>query len=370
MMNVLRKGLGIIAACLLAVGSAHAREVVAEGVGDNFSQAVKNALKHAVEQAIGVDVATTTVVGNFEMLRDDIMTHAQGYVTDYDIVTEGTDARGAYVVKLRANVNAGRIRDHVEALDILMKLAGHPRVAVLALDDGLESVSPVMPDFNLLTDTVAKVFSDDFRFTVVNDGKRVPNKNRKEALAAVAGKADYAILVRLDAKRRLSGALAGAELSLEGVRIEGGEMISAQSAVVPLPRRVRRADDTTGDRIAIDAVLDQVFPLGVELAQAMVDDIQAENASGGGVRYTLGFYNLPQDVVAGLRDDVRFMPGFVRLRLETMSDTSIEFSYWSGLRNDELNREIEQLLDEKGIAHRFRVEGRVLKYKAVDPTFE
>ncbi|HAU28655.1 MAG TPA: hypothetical protein DCW68_00885 [Rhodospirillaceae bacterium] len=350
-------------------GSALAREVATEGHGTSFALAVQDGLRQAVAQASGVDVQATTQVQGMKWVRDDITTHAQGYVTDYEILSEEENPSGTHVVKLRANVNAGRIRNHAEALEILMKLSGHPRVVVLGLDDELESISPVMPDFALLTETVAGIFRDDFRFDVVEEERRIPNKTRKEALAAVHGTADYAILVRVE--RLESPVIGEVRLSLDAVRLSDGKAISSRSEDVFMPHHRFRRGRVPSDRMAVDAVLAHVFPLGVEMAQDMVDDLQAENMPGEGLQYRLSFQGLPAYVVDGFGEALAGLPGFVRIHLEKRDGHALVFSFWSSLPNAELvDREIRELLDDRGISHRFRVEGRVLSYKAVDPVFE
>ncbi len=344
---------------------AMAAEVVAEGRGPTFAHAVQDALRQAVAQAAGVEVHAVTQVSGMEWVRDDIVTHAQGYVTRYAILSERENPRGTHAVSVRADVNAGRIRDHAGALAILMKLSGHPRVAVQGLDDGLESVSPVLPRFSLLTDTVSGLFREDFRFDVVVPSFRIPNKTRGEALAALQGHADYALLVRAE-----QPGPGRARLSMEAVRLADGVTVSRRGEEVFLSRRLFRAGEPGRDRAVVDAVLAQVFPLGVEVAQDMVDALQDEGLPGGGVRYRVSFEGLPEEVAAGLGEALSALPGFVRLRLDARSEDFLEFSCWSGLTNEALDREVRKLLDDREVPYRYRVEDRILKYRAFSPVFE
>ena len=79
------------------------RMVVATGIGIDRDAAIKQGLRGAVEQAIGVFLKSESVVENFELIDDKILSHSRGYVESYDILKEGPDA-GLYGVTLKAVV--------------------------------------------------------------------------------------------------------------------------------------------------------------------------------------------------------------------------------------------------------------------------
>src|SRR3954471_672893 len=54
-------------------------------------KAIEDALRHAVEMAVGTKVTSTSEVQDFQSKMDQVMTHSQGFVKKYEIVKEGMD---------------------------------------------------------------------------------------------------------------------------------------------------------------------------------------------------------------------------------------------------------------------------------------
>lgn len=79
------------------------KRVVVSGVGSDRDAAIKQGLRSAVEQTIGVFLKSETVVENYQLLSDKILSHSRGYVESYDIVHEGVQA-DFYTVTLSAVV--------------------------------------------------------------------------------------------------------------------------------------------------------------------------------------------------------------------------------------------------------------------------
>ncbi|HOU81807.1 MAG TPA: hypothetical protein PLK62_01265, partial [Bacteroidales bacterium] len=63
-------------------------EVVVKGVGITRDDALKNALRLCVEQAVGVALTSETKVENFVVIKDAINTRAEGYTSKYEILNE------------------------------------------------------------------------------------------------------------------------------------------------------------------------------------------------------------------------------------------------------------------------------------------
>ena len=99
MYRVLASGLSLLLAFLLAIASIEVSaedapkasaesagniEVVAEGVGATPDEALKDAFRHAVRQAVGAVVDAETLVKNDEVIDDQILTYSNGFVKKYD----------------------------------------------------------------------------------------------------------------------------------------------------------------------------------------------------------------------------------------------------------------------------------------------
>jgi hypothetical protein len=89
--------------------------------------AISDGLRKAVEQAVGTFINSETEVKNFTLLKDEIYSHAQGYVSSYRITDEQKE-KDTYRVKLIAQVKLNNIENDLEAIGLLIKEKGRPRI--------------------------------------------------------------------------------------------------------------------------------------------------------------------------------------------------------------------------------------------------
>lgn len=114
------------------------------GAGDYKKEALRRALYNAVEKAVGLQVKSDTVVKNFELIRDKILTRADGYVSKWNVLSEGESA-GTYNMTITAWVGRGALNKdlYLNGIDVEMiyDWIGKPRLAVLVPDivDGQEA---------------------------------------------------------------------------------------------------------------------------------------------------------------------------------------------------------------------------------------
>ena len=100
--------------------------------GSAKNQALKNALRQAVEQGVGVFIDSNTLSQNYEVVKDEILSTSEGFVSSYDIVREGTTSGGnVYEVTLKVEVEEGRIKDKLSALRILHQKMGNKRLMLI-----------------------------------------------------------------------------------------------------------------------------------------------------------------------------------------------------------------------------------------------
>lgn len=134
----------VAAALLLAAPAARATEVKAEGtaavlnnnVAGARQQALLNAQRNAVEQGVGLLLDASTVMQNFEVIRDRVLTSSQGFVTKYEVTAEGLSPDGqSYRVEIRADVSEDLLEERLTALRILHKQMGNKRVMVIYQSD-------------------------------------------------------------------------------------------------------------------------------------------------------------------------------------------------------------------------------------------
>lgn len=128
---------------LIAQAPAQSQTVTAEGMAAvqgnpaiARDHAVQDALRKAVEQAVGTMVSSETLVENFQVVRDNIYNKSQGYVKDYKIVKEspGTDL---YAVTITATVSTENLKNDLGALGLLIARVGKPRTLFMIAEQNV-----------------------------------------------------------------------------------------------------------------------------------------------------------------------------------------------------------------------------------------
>lgn len=118
-------------------------EVETKGVGLTRNDALQDALRLAVEQAVGVVLMSETTVENFVVMRDAIVTRSEGYVSNYEIIRE-IPYPDRYEVSIKARVTTTPMKADFQ---LLSRAIGGVRFLVL-YDDRLISSSDInMYDF-------------------------------------------------------------------------------------------------------------------------------------------------------------------------------------------------------------------------------
>lgn len=124
--------------------------VIAEGFGMIIGgdkgkardTAVENALRKAVEQVVGTIIESETATDKYEILSDKIYSQSKGFIKNYKILSENTDADGRnFTVKVEAEVAEGAIGDQLGSLGLLMRRMKMPRVVVLVGEKNRDHLS-------------------------------------------------------------------------------------------------------------------------------------------------------------------------------------------------------------------------------------
>jgi len=243
-------------------------EVTAEGVAalgtssdiarDN---AIKDALRKAVEQGVGTYIDSKTAVDNYELLYDKIYSHAQGYVASYEVIREQSDKdAGLYRVWIKAKVKTGDIQNDLVAMGILVSEMGRPRLAVVV---GNEDLSYTLEDYFQeqgfpLVDlpTVKKVLKADEINLLLDGDKRTAQK---------------------------VAALTGAEILITGRAEVSSEMkklpyTDEKKTIYTAKLRVKAVEALTGEVIAVSS-LKRSLPFSEEEVIKLVGDSSAKELS-------------------------------------------------------------------------------------------
>lgn len=98
--------------------------------------AIDDALRKAVEQAVGTMVSSETLVENFEVLQDNIYTKSQGYIKNYTVTGESQN-QNLYQVSVKATVAVGNLKNELDAIGLLHAKAEKPRVLFMIAEQNI-----------------------------------------------------------------------------------------------------------------------------------------------------------------------------------------------------------------------------------------
>lgn len=122
-----------LAAALLTAVAAFAAdeplEVVADGYGETREAALQDAKHTAIAIALGETIESRTLVENFALVSDRILSSASGYVRTFEVVGEGESDAG-YHVRIRAVVGETLATD-LDEVKVLSAEQGNPRFVVV-----------------------------------------------------------------------------------------------------------------------------------------------------------------------------------------------------------------------------------------------
>jgi len=114
------------------------RVVEAEGFSmKSKNDAITEAQRAAVEQAMGVLVSSETEMADFQIKKDKVISRSQGYITRFDVISEEKSQDNIYIVKIRATVSLSKIQDDMIAMQILLDNLDRPSVMVLIEEEYL-----------------------------------------------------------------------------------------------------------------------------------------------------------------------------------------------------------------------------------------
>jgi len=177
------------------LGAEEIKSVGAEGVAailqGNLAvardAAIEDALRKAVEQAVGIFLDSETLVENFQLVNDRILTQSRGYIRGYRILQESRDENTLRVM-VEASVAAGRLQDDLAALRALMVRKHRPRVMVLIDEVSLGEYGQIGPWSDL--SQVEAILTQKMRekgFHFVDQAAVRRNISRDRALLLIEG---------------------------------------------------------------------------------------------------------------------------------------------------------------------------------------
>lgn len=124
---------------LVASNSVYAQKIIqAQGVAAIHKgfvdiardRAISDGQRRAVEQAVGVMIKNETLVENYQVISDKILSQSKGYIQSYEVVSEGREG-DIYKVTIQAKVSTGQLRNDLEAIHLIIARKSKPRLMIV-----------------------------------------------------------------------------------------------------------------------------------------------------------------------------------------------------------------------------------------------
>lgn len=97
-------------------------DVVATGIGKDAEAALRNAFSNAVSQVVGTLVRAEVLVANDRLLRDEVLTHSNGFVKTYNVIDRAKlSADGLWEIRIEATINQTTLMDTMRNVRIIEK---------------------------------------------------------------------------------------------------------------------------------------------------------------------------------------------------------------------------------------------------------
>ena len=312
----------------LITGSAFAQTVTVVGAGADRDDALKDASRLAVEEAVGTLIDSRTLMKDLVIELDEVAKKSQGFIRKITVIEEGK--RGSlYQVKAAIDVDTEPNAALVDNLTMLMRL-NDPRIAIIILNDNqtyneeMESVlaSKLLElNFTHIVDAnhIIKIFNADLLNNIYEGNRGLYGGKSDDAceflvLGKVTSDAMNIMIPNHSAGQMIEAPLtnAKAKLVLKVIKYDTGDIIGTFVA--------ERAGIGGTTARALDTA---IAPLATESADKLANVFRGFSAKSnqGGVRVTINANssNAAEELVAALRS----LPGVDNVHLRSQSDAKI-----------------------------------------------
>ena len=176
-----------------------AAPIFGENIEGARNNAVKDALRKAVEQGVGTLMDADSILQDDDLMEK-IYTRTQGYITGYKIIKERKESNGLYRVKIRAGVKPGVLVDMLIKLGLYKNMMDYPRILVICSPDARITDSARAAESVLLKTLVEKHFDlvdPGISLKMHNDAKDLLKADTINNAAAKIGLEHHAEIVLL-----------------------------------------------------------------------------------------------------------------------------------------------------------------------------
>lgn len=283
-----------------------ARSVRVTASGVNRQEAVRQALRSALEQGAGVEIASYSQTENFALVRDTIYSRASGIVSEYKVIEESAEPGGAVRVTIEASVRPDAVARTWGEIQNILDQRGRPRILVWIDEriDGEPQADSIVA--RRLEELFTRSGFDLVSRRALHDIRRREREHAETTgdaarLAALAKNAGAHVLIRGSANADRAGledlygvpaAFYNCDVQAEVYYADTGKLIASES--LPSTRagvRSRREHSPQAARAALvqatfpeTPVAGQPAPLGERLYRAVMEKWATEMSSAGEVQ--------------------------------------------------------------------------------------
>ena len=105
-------------------------EVTIVGMGTDKDEAIRDAMRKAVERAAGTFIYSQSQTKDFTLIRDTILTRSAGFIQSHTIISAKESEDGLWNVKIKAVVSIKGIEDTWGVVKNLLQRTGRPKIMV------------------------------------------------------------------------------------------------------------------------------------------------------------------------------------------------------------------------------------------------
>lgn len=98
--------------------------LVVSGEGKTKDEAKYNALRSAIEQAFGAFISSKTEILNDNLVKDEILSVANGNIQKYEVISEIQTPNSGYAISLKATVSITKLNSFAESKGVVVEFKG------------------------------------------------------------------------------------------------------------------------------------------------------------------------------------------------------------------------------------------------------
>lgn len=146
------------------------------GTGKTLEEAKTNALRSAIEQAFGTFISSKTEILNDAVVKDEIVSVANGNIQKFEVISELQLPDGGYNTSLKATVSVTKLTTFAESKGVAVEFKGGLFAANILMQELYEK-NEVTAIKNLLT-TLLEISTKSFDYSI-SAGEAVSVENNK-----------------------------------------------------------------------------------------------------------------------------------------------------------------------------------------------